>query len=140
MAKRYVMVILCAVAMCIAHAMRVNIAVTVVTILDKTAAAKVGSMKAITNVSSVRASKHRQFCSSDIRNFLAWLMCTIAASFGAFVSRSEVLVWLLNFWISGHRHEHANSFSFHTSYLIRLCRGCHTGQTLTLRMSLDRYP
>ena len=49
--KRYLVVTLCAVAMCIAHGMRVNIAVTVVTILDKTASSKVGTVEAIVNVS-----------------------------------------------------------------------------------------
>ena len=49
--KRYVIVTLCALAMCIAHAMRVNIAVTVVTILDTAAPAKVGTVEAIINVS-----------------------------------------------------------------------------------------
>ena len=49
--KRYVIVTLCALAMCIAHAMRVNVAVTVVTILDTAAPAKVGTVEAIINVS-----------------------------------------------------------------------------------------
>ena len=61
--KRYVIVTLCAVAMCVAHAMRVNIAVTVVTILDKAAPAKVGTEEAV---------KKREYF-TDITSFLLLL-------------------------------------------------------------------
>ena len=49
--KRVIMVILCFLGMFVIHAMRVNVAVAVVTLIDETAHAKVGSHQAISNVS-----------------------------------------------------------------------------------------
>ena len=49
--KRYVIVLMTCIGMCIIHAMRVNVAVTVVTILDKAPHKKVGTIKAIASVS-----------------------------------------------------------------------------------------
>ena len=50
--KRYVMIVLTSIGMVVVHAMRVNMAVTVVTILDLTPYDKVGTDKARENVSN----------------------------------------------------------------------------------------
>ena len=56
--KRYIVTILLFLGMLIVHAQRVNVAVTVVTILDKTAYEKVGSVEAMTSVSCIFDSLH----------------------------------------------------------------------------------
>lgn len=50
-ASRYVVVILCSLGMCLLHAQRVNVAVTVVTILDEAPHRKVGTIEAMMSVS-----------------------------------------------------------------------------------------
>ena len=49
--KRLIMVVLCFLGMFVIHAMRVNVAVAVVTLTDETVHAKVGTPKAVANVS-----------------------------------------------------------------------------------------
>lgn len=48
--KRYLLVVMVSIGMCIIHAQRVNIAVTVVTILDKAPHTKVGTEQAANEV------------------------------------------------------------------------------------------
>ncbi len=57
--RRYVIIILLALGMFFAHAMRVNVAVTVVTILDEAPYHKVGSTEAIENVSTAGQTNNK---------------------------------------------------------------------------------
>ncbi len=59
--KRYVMVALAAVGMCLVHAMRVNIAVTAVTILNKDSRYEVNSYRIATSVSAFWLFKIKLF-------------------------------------------------------------------------------